>query len=97
MADHTWIECRGCDAGCQFCRGGLAACSTCGGGEGSLPTECPGQRMSEEESDRVYAGLLDYKDGAWVVLGRRRVFDFREAQRRARARAPRTAPRAPGS
>lgn len=45
--------------------GELVACRTCGGGEGSLPTECPGVRMTPAEEGRVYAAVLDFVDGAW--------------------------------
>lgn len=49
---------------------GLAYCRVCGGGEGSLPTECPGVRMTLEENQRVYAGALDVVDGQWVLRRR---------------------------
>lgn len=45
---------------------GLAHCQVCNGGEGSLPTHCPGRRMTEQEEDDVYAGHLNFKDGNWV-------------------------------
>lgn len=44
---------------------GLAHCKVCNGGEGSLPSECPGTRMPADTEDAVYAGMLDYKNGAW--------------------------------
>lgn len=44
---------------------GLVYCKTCKGKEGSLPTDCPGQRMTELQGDAVYAGWLDFKDGVW--------------------------------
>jgi hypothetical protein len=45
---------------------GLLHCKICNGGEGSLPSECPGRRMTEEEDNDVYAGTLDYRQGQWV-------------------------------
>lgn len=52
---------------------GLAHCKVCGGAEGSLPTDCPGQLMSEQQEDAVYKGWMDFKDGVWqhtlVTLG----------------------------
>jgi len=48
-------------------REGLAFCRTCGGTEGSIPTECPGRQMLTPEADRVYAGSLDFVNGAWTV------------------------------
>lgn len=44
---------------------GLAHCKVCGGGEGSLPTECPGRRMTAEEQDKVYGLHLDFNRGQW--------------------------------
>jgi hypothetical protein len=45
----------------------LASCSVCKGGEGSLPTECPGIAMTEDQQSRIYGGTLDYVRGAWVM------------------------------
>lgn len=44
---------------------GLAHCKICGGAEASLPTDCPGVRMSEVEEGAVQAGLFDFKNGQW--------------------------------
>lgn len=52
--------------GCMFCDGGLFSCSVCGSFEGATTTHCPGQEMYREYGDRVYAGQIDYRDGAWV-------------------------------
>ena len=47
--------------------GELYYCKTCMGLEGSMPTDCPGSKMTTEQSDRVYAGNLDFrKDEGWV-------------------------------
>lgn len=40
-------------------------CTRSNGGEGSLPTHCPGHRMSPVEDDEVMVGDLDFKDGLW--------------------------------
>lgn len=50
----------------------LAHCKVCGGAEGSLPTLCPGRRMTEQEERDVYAGRLDFTNGpmsggAWWI------------------------------
>lgn len=45
---------------------GLAHCMVCNGGEGSLPTECPGTKMSMETQDAVYAGRCDFIGGKWI-------------------------------
>jgi hypothetical protein len=64
---HRWKHCvPHCD-GCVLCHGGLALCDVCGGLEGSLPTDCPGERMRRVVEDDVYAGELDYRTGeGWV-------------------------------
>lgn len=55
---------------CMICDGGLAHCTTCGGFEGTLPTDCPGQRMTEAQAEEVYAGKVDYlaDKGGWIRL-----------------------------
>jgi hypothetical protein len=50
---------------CMFCDGGLSACTRCGAFEGAWPDQCPGERMSYEQSEAVYQGRLNYRDGAW--------------------------------
>lgn len=46
----------------------LTLCRTCGGGEASLPTDCPGERMTAAQRDAVLARRLDYWGGAWLPL-----------------------------
>ena len=47
--------------------GELEYCKVCMGLEGSMPTDCPGERMTTEQSDCVYRGNLDYrKEEGWV-------------------------------
>gem|GEM_PF-6686452 len=55
----------GCDRPCMFCDGGLSACTVCGAFEGAWPDDCPIALMTPEQSDEVYAGRLNYRDGAW--------------------------------
>lgn len=64
-ADHVDFECTCLRTGCQFCDGGLFACTVCGAFEGATPDECPGAAMTSEQFDAVYAGKLNYRDGAW--------------------------------
>lgn len=49
----------------MFCDGGLTYCETCGGFEGAMPDDCPGVRMMPDESDAVYAGIRNFRDGQW--------------------------------
>lgn len=67
--EHTKFVCTGQheDGGvtCMFCEGGLFACAVCDAFEGATPDHCPGERMTAEQSDAVYAGTLNYRDGQW--------------------------------
>jgi len=38
----------------------LALCKVCGGAEASLPKNCPGRRLTEEESSKIINGQLDF-------------------------------------
>lgn len=63
-----WYECSGHEDdynSCMFCDGGLSYCESCGAFEGATPDECPDKRMTGRESDDVYAGKLNYRDGRW--------------------------------
>ena len=42
---------------------GLSYCTTCGGGEGSLPTCCPGKRLTADQLDAIYAGTINFHRG----------------------------------
>lgn len=54
---------------CPFCEGGLFLCDVCGGAEASLPTDCPGRRLTPRENDEIVAGRLDYRrDRGWHLL-----------------------------
>ena len=64
--DHQYATCDGCERGCALCEGGLALCTVCGGSEGTLTSECSGQRLTGEEEDAVYAGTLDYRQDVWM-------------------------------
>lgn len=66
MSGHVQMACTDnyCGGSCNACC--LAWCSVCGGGEASLPTECPGERMSYERGEEVGSGALDWTaDRGW--------------------------------
>jgi len=70
ITPHTLHDCQrdGCSPTpetCNFCRGGLAYCNVCGGGEGSLPTDCPGRKLTTEEQDAIYTAKTDFRYGLW--------------------------------
>jgi hypothetical protein len=64
---HTWYFCKQpCERQhCPYCEGGLASCTVCDCAEGTLPSDCPGSPVSSADQDRIYAGRLDFTDGAW--------------------------------
>jgi hypothetical protein len=45
----------------------LAHCKVCNGAEASLPTQCPGKKLTSGEEDMIQAGTLDYNNGKWWV------------------------------
>jgi len=45
---------------CEHCN--LSVCSVCGAGEGSLTTDCPGQKVDFDKQQEVYETDLDYTD-----------------------------------
>jgi hypothetical protein len=55
--NHTLHICD--DDDCFVCRGGLASCNICGGAEASMPTDCPGRKMTADEQDAVQAGTME--------------------------------------
>ena len=69
MNNHIKQECFTPDCGgtCNQCC--LFCCKVCGGAEGSLPTECPGVRMTERQQHQVYYERLDYQAGEWIQKG----------------------------
>ena len=73
MVAHTLethaMGCRDNEEGrsCNICDGGLAFCKVCRGAEASLPTECPGRRMTDREEELVTSGRIDFVNGQWVT------------------------------
>ena len=66
--DHVYYKCPpGCtNLSCMFCVGGLGGCTVCKAFEGTLPTECPGTPISEEDQQLIYKASLDYRAGKWI-------------------------------
>ena len=50
---------------CMFCDGGLFACTVCNSFEGATVDDCPGEPMTYEQREAVYAGNLNYRAGKW--------------------------------
>jgi len=48
--------------------GGLAVCKVCNCYEGGLASECPGEPVSMDQQDRIYAREVDFVGGQWVNL-----------------------------
>ncbi|MEE8598827.1 MAG: hypothetical protein V3S69_04850 [Dehalococcoidales bacterium] len=67
MRGHTFAVCKQpcTKLTCQFCEGGLSACITCLCFEGSLPSHCPGQPVSDEDQQLIYKATLDYHEHKW--------------------------------
>ena len=64
------------DDNCVVCDGGLTICKVCNLGEGSLTTDCPGEKVDMDKVDLIYAGELDFREGqGWVNEQRKRYFE----------------------
>lgn len=50
---------------CNICDGGLQHCTVCEGTESSLPTECPGKPMTDNQEIRVANNESDFINGKW--------------------------------
>ena len=72
-----------CDSpgSCPICDGGLAFCTVCHGAEGSMPTDCPGRPMTEEQVALVMSGAIDYRvsQGGWTTWTRDREMAVRRS------------------
>lgn len=67
MGDHKRQVCEPqCDRpyGCNLCN--LFYCGVCHGFEGSLPTDCPGKPIAEDDQQLIYQSTLDFVDDKWV-------------------------------
>lgn len=63
---HVFHKCvPGDEDTCQICNGGLSLCNVCGGAEASLPTDCPGIRLTSADLDEIQSGAKDYVNGFW--------------------------------
>jgi hypothetical protein len=65
---HVQHKCS--DENCVVCNGGLSLCKVCGGAESSMPTECPGAKMTPEQAAAVQAGTIDFQGGQWCALAK---------------------------
>ena len=65
---HVWVTHENCQKPgvCPICDGGISICKICGHVEGSITTECPGEKTYQEKGDLVHQGKLDLKDGKWI-------------------------------
>lgn len=50
---------------------GLSHCKVCGGAESSLPKDCPGRKLTDEEESKISHGTLDYYSGHWVEISKK--------------------------
>lgn len=51
---------------CYVCRSSLFQCERCGCAEGTLPTQCPGFKVSYHAQSLIMKGVIDYRGGQWV-------------------------------
>lgn len=60
-----WCDCWICK---QVTEGGLAICKVCNCSEGTLTTDCCGEKVPMKKQDEIYAGKIDYINGEWVAI-----------------------------
>lgn len=68
---HKLYECSSrCDTPyCPYCEGGLSFCMTCKCAEGSLPTDCPGEQVTDQTESDIYDRKIDFiENEGWVEL-----------------------------
>ncbi len=53
---------------CAICTWRAAICTRCAGIEGELPTDCPGEEMTDEQRIGVLSGEINYHRGTgWIA------------------------------
>jgi len=64
--EHQYEQHENCELlYCCICNAGMKLCKVCGGEDRSLTTECPGERITEEQEDQIYNHELDFIGGKW--------------------------------
>lgn len=64
---HTYERHDNCELmHCPVCDGGLQHCTTCGCFEGSLTTDCPGEKVNYDRQQEIYQCKVDFIDGQWT-------------------------------
>lgn len=64
IVEHKLKTCRCEEPTCPVCQG-LGICIVCGGAECELPTECPGEQMTQEQKVLVCSGDMDFYYDNW--------------------------------
>lgn len=54
-----------CDESTHLCV--LFMCRICNLAEGSLTTECPGEKVDQQKENQILSGEIDYHHGKWVT------------------------------
>lgn len=58
-----WEKCNQCNYDSHW---ELFMCAVCGGAEGTLPSECPGRLLTQEEEDGIYHKGWNFKNDQWM-------------------------------
>lgn len=53
------------DTECLICTHDLTSCEVCKGVGKFLPSECPGEPLTEEQETKILNHVLDFKNGFW--------------------------------
>lgn len=65
---HLYRRCDCRAERCAICTWGAAMCKRCLGVEGDLPTDCPGEQLTDEQREGVLTGRLNYhRKTGWIA------------------------------
>ncbi|CDX26850.1 hypothetical protein MPL3356_60588 [Mesorhizobium plurifarium] len=65
---HLYRRCNCSMERCAICSWGAAICTRCAGIEGELPTDCPGEEMTDEQRISVLSGEINYhRRTGWIA------------------------------
>lgn len=65
---HVRMICGCGDPLCSICDKSLFVCQVCNSAEAELTKDCVGRRLTLEEKRQVVDGMVDFRDGFWIIL-----------------------------
>jgi hypothetical protein len=69
MSEHRYHYC--IDEACWICLNDHLSCEVCDGANQSLPTECPGTPLTDDQLVAISEGEIDFRNGSWTLHQRK--------------------------